>query len=93
MDPEQFTIVYMEVNSHSRTIKETMFIYAGPSPQQEHWEVPATPHMGPPPTGITHLTVQAFKPSNYTHPHLTPYWLPHLHPIPSTMVGAQTFLW
>ena len=26
MDPEQFNIVHKEVNSHSRTIKETMFI-------------------------------------------------------------------
>ena len=28
MDPEQFNIVHKEVNSHSRTIKEAMFIHA-----------------------------------------------------------------
>ena len=27
MDPEQFSIVHKEVNSHSRTIKEAMFIW------------------------------------------------------------------
>ena len=27
MDPEQLNIVYKQVNSHSRTIKETMFIH------------------------------------------------------------------
>ena len=69
MDPEQFNIVHKEVNSHSRDHQGSyVHLCAGPNPQQEPWEVPATSHMGPPPSGITYLTVQAFQPSNYNHP-------------------------
>ena len=68
---------------------------AGPHPQQEPGQVPAAAHMGPPPPGITHLTMQAFKPSNCTLSHLTPLLVPpSLHPLLplSIMVGAHTFV-
>ena len=62
MDPEQFNIVHKEVNSHSRTIKEShVHLGTGPHPQQEPWEVPVTSHMGPPSSCITHIPVQAFQ--------------------------------
>ena len=69
MYPEQFNIVHKEVNSHSRTIKEAIFIHVqDPTLNRNLGEIPATSHMGPPPFGITNLTVQAFQYSNYTHP-------------------------
>ena len=91
MDPEQFNIVHKEVNSHSRTIKEAMFIcMQDPTLKQEPWEIPATSHVGPPPSGITNLTAQAFQPSNYTHPQpLT--GSPHPPPTPYWW-GAHTFM-
>ena len=47
MDPEQFNIVHKEVNSHSRTIKEAMFIcMQDPTLKQEPGEIPATSHIG-----------------------------------------------
>ena len=39
-------------------------------------EIPATSHMGPPPFGITNLTVQAIQHSNCTHPINPPTYPP-----------------
>ena len=96
MDPDQFNIVHKEVNSHSRTIKGShVHPCARLHPRQEPGQVQAAAHMGPPPPGITHLTVQAFKPSNFTLSHLTPLLVP---PTPPTVhYGGCTyfclFLW
>ena len=65
----------------------------GPHPQQEPQEVPATSYTGPPSSCITQTPVQAFQPSNYTQPHLTPYPptgspLPHTLLPPSIVVGG-----
>ena len=38
MDSEQFNIVHKEVNSHSRTIKEAMFIHVEDPTSTENWE-------------------------------------------------------
>ena len=48
MDPNQFNILHKEVNSHSRTIKEAMFIHVQDPPKQKPWKVPASTYMGPP---------------------------------------------
>ena len=66
MDPNQFNIVHKEVNSHSRTIKEAMFIHVQDPPKQEHWKVPTSAHMGPPPPVISNSSVQANQPTNFT---------------------------
>ena len=94
MDPNQFNIMHKEVNSHSRTIKEAMFIHVQDPPQQKPGQVPEAAHMGPPPPGITHSPVQAQQPSN----HLFSYITPPLVPLPPytflllpIMVGAHIF--
>ena len=74
MDPEQFSIVQKEVNNHSRTIKEAMFI---PNPQQEPGEIPTPTHIGPPATSISYTAVQAIQPSSAPNPPpktTHPYW-------------------
>ena len=79
MDPEQFNIVHKEVNSHSRTIKEAMFIHVqdptlnrnlGKYQLLHIWDnlLQASP------------TLQC-KPSSLPAPtptHLNPYWFPPL---------------
>ena len=67
MDPEQFNIVHKGQQPCQDYQGSYVHLHAGPNPQQEPWEIPAASHMGPAPSGITNLTVQAFKPSNYTH--------------------------
>ena len=98
VDPEQFSIVHRGQQPFQDHQESYVHLHAGPKPQQEPWEVPATSHMGPPPSGITHPSVQAFRPSNYTHFHLTPH--PPTGPPPLThsshspyWQGAHTFLW
>ena len=56
-------------------------LHAGPNPQQEPWEIPATSHMGPPPSGVTNLT-SASLPAFQLHPPPNP--LPLLVPKPSS---------
>ena len=77
MDPNQFNIVHKEVNSHSRTIKEAMFICVQDTPKQKHWKVPASAYMGPPPPGISQL-FSASQPTNNPspQPHNTPLLVP-----------------
>ena len=72
MDPNQFNIVHKEVNSHSMTIKEAMFIHVQDPPKQKHSKVPASAHMGPTPPGISNSSVQANQPTNQLHSHVTP---------------------
>ena len=76
MDPNQFNIVHKEVNSHSRTIKEAMFIHEQDPPKQKPCKVPASAHMGPPSPGISNSPVHANQPTNQPtlQPHNTPYW-------------------
>ena len=69
MDTEQFNIVYKEVTSHSRTIKEAMFIYMHDPTLNRNLGKYQLPRIW------DHLlqvspTLQC-KPSNYTHPYLT----------------------
>ena len=80
MDPEQFNIVHKEVNSHSRTIKEAMFIHVqDPNLNRTPQEVSATSHMGPPSSCITHYS-SASLPAIQLHPTPpnppTPYFPP-----------------
>ena len=91
MDPEQFNIVHKEGQQPFQDHQgSNVHLHAGPYPKQEPGEIPATSHMGPPPSGITNLTAQAFQPSNYTHP-LTPYWS-SLPPAVHTGRGTHTFM-
>ena len=63
LDPEHFNIVHKEINSHSRTIKESyVHSYSWPYTQQEPGQIPTTAYMGPPTTGIANTTAQAFQP-------------------------------
>ena len=73
MDANQFNIVHKEVNSHSRTIKEAMFIHVQDQPKQKPWKVPASAHMGPPSPGISNSPVQANQPTNQLYSHITPH--------------------
>ena len=83
MDPNQFNIVHKEVNSHSRTIKEAMFICVQDPPKQKSWRVPASAHMGPPPPGISNPSVQANQSTSQLYSHVTPpYWFPSPPPLP-----------
>ena len=91
MDPEQFSIVHKEVNSHSRTIKEAMFIWVqGPTLNRNLGKY-QLPHIW------DHLlmaspTLQC-KPSSIptTSPHLI---LPLLVPSPPTHTGGgHILLW
>ena len=76
MDPNQFNIVHKEVNSHSRTIKEAMFIQVQDPPKQKPWKVPGPTHMGPPPPGISNPSAQANESTSQLYSHITPYWFP-----------------
>ena len=77
MDPNQFSIVHKEVNSHPRTIKEAMFICVQDPPiKHKPWKVPASPHMGPSTSGITNTSVQANQPTIQHHSYLTPLLVP-----------------
>ena len=88
MDPNQFNIVHKEVNSHSRTIKEAMFICVQYPPKQKPWKVPASAYMGPPPPGISNPPAQANQPTIQLYSHVTP---PTGSPSPSitTTVGGM----
>ena len=90
MDPNQFNTVHKEVNSHSRTIKEAMFICVQDPPLNKHWKVPASAHMGPPPPGISNSSAQANQPTS--QPCNTPYWF-HLPPLPllPSQQGVHSF--
>ena len=83
MDPNQFNIVHKEVNSHSRTIKEAMFISVQDPPKQKSWKVPASTYMGPPPPGISNHSVQANQPTSQLYSHVRPPLVlppfPHYH--------------
>ena len=83
MDPELFNIVHKEVNSH-------VHLHSGPNPQCKPWEIPDTSHMGPPPSSFTNLAVQAFQPSNYTHPN--PLLVPQHTSCCPYWQGAHTFM-
>ena len=91
MDPNQFNIVHKEVNSHSRTIKEAMFICVQEPPKQKPWKVPPATHMGPPPPGISNPSVQANLPTSQHYNHLTPppTGSPSLPPTYTTTVGGM----
>ena len=95
MDPNQFNIMHKEVNSHSRTIKEAMFICVQDPPKQKPWKVPASAHMGPPSLGISNLPMQANQPTLQSHntPILVPPLLfPLPHPPTTITGGTHSFL-
>ena len=76
VDPNQFNIVH-KVNSHSRPIKEAMFIHVQDPPKQKSWKIPASAHMGSPPPGISNPSVQANQSTSQLYSHVTPpYWFP-----------------
>ena len=81
MDPNQFNIVYKEVNNQSRTIKEAMFICIQDPPKQKPGQVSTTAHMGPTTTGITNVPMQA---NTIANNYITPLLVPLL-PLPPTL--------
>ena len=83
MDPEQFSIVHKEVNSHSRTIKEAMFIWVqdptlnrnlGKYQLTHIWDhlLMASPTLQCKPS--THTPLMCPKTSNYTPSTAAPTW-------------------
>ena len=97
MDPEQFNIVHNEVNSHSRTIKEAMFIHVQDPTLNMNLRKYQLPHIWDHLLScITNLTVQAFQPSNYNHPTLStnpPTGSPHTIPPTVHIGGGHIHLW
>ena len=64
LDSENFSIIHKEVHSHSRTIKEAMFIHVNdPTLQQKSRKISTSTCMEQHTTGITNITAQAFQPS------------------------------
>ena len=95
MDPEQFNIVHKEVNSHSRTIKEAMFIHVQDPTLNRNLGNYQLPHIW------DHLLLVSptlqHKPSSHpttpTLPNPPPtYWFPLTFlPLP-ILLGAHTFM-
>ena len=92
MDPEQFNIVHKEVNSHSRTIKEAMFICMQEPTLKRNLGKYQLPHIW------DHLLLASptlqHKPSSLptTPTPLTPYWFPLTPPTAHTG-GGHILLW
>ena len=97
MDPEQFNIVHKEVNSHSRTIKEAMFIYVQDPTLNRNLGKYQLPHIW------DHLLQESptlqHKPSSHpTTPDPPNPQPPTGSPLPQTflplsiLVGAHTFM-
>ena len=84
MDAEQFSIFHMEINYHSKTIKEAMYIHVqDPISQQEPGQIPTPTHIGPPTSCISYTAAQAIQPSSTPTPPNLPLLVLHSNSLPS----------
>ena len=93
MDPDQFNILHKEVNSHSRTIKEAMFICMQDPTPNRTWASTSCHTYGT--TSSRHLLLFSTSPQTiqpHQQPPNTPYWFPPNSPtLPLPIMAGGTY--